>query len=200
MATLENIEKTLEYLQERAQNIERVSKKLKKELVKIWITFNLDYYCRICFQEKELYTNNVINLSDERAKAWINKHAPHDEFLFNSQVQDILIVKPHKFVPCIYVPIAIRDEQPFFVNKDENITYYLYLDRTLQVAAAKDDPYYYYFNIDQIEKLPSLEAIKAMLQRLPQFLVYTAQLLSNELKKREEILELAEKINAAILQ
>jgi len=199
MATLENIEKTLEYLQERAQNIERVSKKLKKELVKIWITFNLDYYCRICFQEKELYTNNVINLSDERAKAWINKHAPHDEFLFNSQVQDILIVKPHKFVPCIYVPIAIRDEQPFFVNKDENITYYLYLDRTLQVAAAKDDPYYY-FNIDQIEKLPSLEAIKAMLQRLPQFLVYTAQLLSNELKKREEILELAEKINAAILQ
>jgi len=200
MATLENIEKTLEYLQERAQNIERVSKKLKKELVKIWITFNLDYYCRICFQEKELYTNNVINLSDERAKAWINKHAPHDEFLFNSQVQDILIVKPHKFVPCIYVPIAIRDEQPFFVDKDENITYYLYLDRTLQVAAAKDDPYYYYFNIDQIEKLPSLEAIKAMLQRLPQFLVYTAQLLSNELKKREEILELAEKINAAILQ
>jgi len=199
MATLENIEKTLEYLQERAQNIERVSKKLKKELVKIWITFNLDYYCRICFQEKELYTNNVINLSDERAKAWINKHAPHDEFLFNSQVQDILIVKPHKFVPCIYVPIAIRDEQPFFVDKDENITYYLYLDRTLQVAAAKDDPYYY-FNIDQIEKLPSLEAIKAMLQRLPQFLVYTAQLLSNELKKREEILELAEKINAAILQ
>ena len=55
MATEEPIEKTLEYIQERAQNIERVSKKLKKELVKIWITFNSDYYCRICFQEKELY-------------------------------------------------------------------------------------------------------------------------------------------------
>jgi len=201
MATQEPpIEKTLEYIQERAQNIERVSKKLKKELVKIWITFNSDYYCRICFQEKELYTNNVINLSDERAKAWIDKHAPHDEFLFNSQVQDILIVKPHKFVPCIYVPIAIRDEQPFFVDKDENITYYLYLDRTLQVAAAKDDPYYYYFNVDEIEKLPSNEAIKAMLQRLPKFLEHVASKLSEEEKKKTELLELAEKINAAILQ
>jgi len=200
MATEEPIEKTLEYIQERSSNIRRLSKKLKKELVKIWITFNSDYYCRICFQEKELYTNNVINLSDERAKAWINKHAPHDEFLFNPEVQDILIIKPHKFVPCIYVPIAIRDEQPFFTNEEENITYYLYLDRTLQVAAAKDDPYYYYFNVDEIEKLPSPEAIKAMLQRLPKFLEYVASKLSEEESKRKELVEIAEKINAAILQ
>ena len=115
-------------------------------------------------------------------------------------MQDILIVKPHKFVSCIYVPLTIRDEQPFFVDKYENITYYLYLDRTLQVAAAKDDPYYYYFNVDEIEKLPSPEAIKAMLQRLPKFLEYVASKLSEEESKRKELVEIAEKINAAILQ
>ena len=200
MATQEPIEKTLEYIQERAQNIKRLSKKLEQALFRMRLAFNSEWFCRICFQGKQLYTNNVLNLNDEKAKQWINKTIEHDEFLVNPEVQDILIVKPHKFVPCIDVPLTIRDEQPFFVDKDENITYYLHIDRTLQVAAAKDDPYYYYFNIDHIEKLPSNEAIKAMLQRLPKFLEHVASKLSEEEKKKTELLELAEKINAAILQ
>jgi len=200
MASQENIGETLEYLQEKSKNIRRLSEKLEKELWRLHRIFDTEYYCRLCFQPKDIYTNYVIDTDNEKAKQWINKTVKHDEFLFNPEVQDILLIKPHKFVPAIDIPLTIRDEQPFFTDQEENITYYLHLDRTLQVAAAKDDPYYYYFDINKIWKLPSLEAVKAMLQRLPLFLKYAASKLDSEETKRKELLSIAEKINAAILQ
>jgi len=44
------------------------------------------------------------------------------------------------------------------------------------------------------------KGIKAMLLRLPEFLKYAARMIYEEEKKKTELLELAEKVNAAILQ
>jgi len=57
---------------------------------------------------------------------WINKTVKHDEFLFNPEVQDILIVKPHKFVPAIDVDIDVVNKEPFYrIDDGDLIEYYL---------------------------------------------------------------------------
>ena len=204
MASEENIEKTLGYLQERSRNIRRLSEKLEKELWKLENIFNTEYYCRICFQEKELYTNNVIDNS-EKAKQWINKRVPHDEFLFNPEVQDILIIKPHKFVPAIDIVLDIMDQGPFYseVDDDNNIVeeYYLCF-RDGKIAAIKkiNGEESHSFWLPKATRELSIEGIKSMLLRLPEFFEYVASKLSEEERKRADLLELAEKVNAAILQ
>ena len=207
MATEEPIEKTLEYIQERSKNIRRISEKLEKELWRLQRVFDTEYHCRICFQLKDLYTNYVMDTNNEKAKQWVNKTINHDEFLFNPEVQDILLIKPHKFVPAIDVAIYIVDKEPFYSEKIDNdlIEYYLCFDDrkiVIKKVTNYEDGIVHkdYFWLYKATRELELEGIKAMLQRLPEFLRHAASVLQNEEEKRKELLELAEKINAAILQ
>jgi len=195
----QEIMKTLEYIQERSSNIRRLSEKLEKELWRLQRIFDTEYHCRICFQSRDLYTNNVIDNS-EKAKMWINKTVKHDEFLFNPEVQDILLVKPHKFVPCIDVAIDVVDKEPFYTEKiDDNIEYYLcFKDKEIAVIKKVNGEDSDYFWLYKATRELELEGIKAMLLRLPEFLKHVAEQLQGEENKRKELLELAEKINAAI--
>jgi len=200
MATQNEIGETLEYLQERSSNIRRLSEKLERELWRLQRVFDTEYRCRICFQLKnDLYTNNVIDNS-EKAKMWINKTVKHDEFLFNPEVQDILIVKPHKFVPAIDVAIDVVDKEPFYrIDDGDLIEYYLcFKAREIAVIKKVNGEDSYSFWIYKATRELELEGIKAMLQRLPLFLKHAASVLQNEEEKRKELLELAEKVNAAI--
>ena len=202
MATQE-IMKTLEYIQERSSNIRRLSEKLEKELWRLQRIFDTEYYCRICFQPKYLYTNYVMDTNNEKAKQWINKTINHDEFLFNPEVQDILIIKPHKFVPAIEVAIDVVDKEPFYSEKIDDgdlIEYYLcFRDRKIAIKKVNGEDSDYFWLIRATRELDK-EGIKAMLLRLPEFLKHAASVLQNEEEKRKELLSIAEKINAAILQ
>jgi len=199
MASQNEIEKTLEYIQERSRSIQRVSEKLERELWRLQRVFDTEYYCRICFQSRDLYTNNVIDNS-EKAKMWINKTVKHDEFLFNPEVQDILIIKPHKFVPAIEVAIDVVDKEPFYrIDDGDLIEYYLcFNDRKIAVIKKVNGEDSAYFWIYKATRELELEGIKAMLQRLPEFLRHAASVLQNEEEKRKELLSIAEKVNAAI--
>jgi len=131
---------------------------------------------------------------------WINKTVKHDEFLFNPEVQDILIVKPHKFVPAIDVAIDVVDKEPFYrIDDGDLIEYYLcFKAREIAVIKKVNGEDSYSFWIYKATRELELEGIKAMLQRLPLFLKHAASVLQKRRRKTKELLELAEKVNAAI--
>jgi hypothetical protein len=201
---LENLKEVIKYIEEREENLNKYSDKLRENLLKIVNLFGDSNYCRICGNKQKIYFENIALISEKVKEKFKGEvYIPHDIVFADPELlsEDYKKYAKHKFTPFIQVSIDIKDVEPFReIEKEYEGKYLYYLafsDHKLVIEkfdTSLDSTEIIYFDEASRETLKEIVKTKALVK----FLKYVAEQLKQKEEEFKQVSEIAEKLASIV--